>query len=432
MSPLQFFDEDDKGRVKNAILNAFEKGAANVEAPFMTKSGQKTPYYFTGKFVNFEGFPCLLGLGIDISERKKAEERYGNIFENSLQGIYQSTPEGKFITVNPAMAKIFGYNSPEELIDLISDIGTQLYANPEDRQHMKHLLELHGQINGLELRALKKNKEIIWVNINNRAIKDEQGSIIYLEGILKDVTEGKLAEEKLRHQFEELQKTNFELDRFVYSVSHDLRAPLASILGLINVAQLEKSSDSENKYWEMVRNSVSRLDGFIKDILDYSSNSRMEIRNDEIDFPKIMQEAQNNLSYLSGIERLKIATEVSGGLPFYSDETRIKIILNNLICNVIKFQDSTKESNYFKLSVTITTQQAHINVSDNGIGIEKMHLDKIFKMFYRASENSKGSGLGLYITKETVLKLGGTIEVQSEFGKGTRFDILIPNQNRVR
>jgi PAS domain S-box-containing protein len=427
MSPLDFFDDDDKPRIIKAIEIVLEKGTTDIEANFLIKSGQKIPHYFTGKFETFEGIPCVMGLGVDITERKEAEKNYRNIFENSLEGIYQSTPSGKFITANPAMANILGYSNPEELIISMTDIESQLYEYPKDRLKLQHLLKRNNQVNAFELQVRKKNGEVIWAHLNIRMVKDEEGNILHFEGILEDITKRKVAEEKLKQQFEELQKTNFELDKFVYSVSHDLRAPLASILGLINVAQLEKLSASQDQYWNMVRSSIIKLEGFIKDILDYSNNARREIKAQKIDFHKIMEEVQENFSYLSGVERLSVTIEVNEKLPFYSDETRIKIILNNLYSNTIKYQDVYKEQSYFKLKVDITAQQAHINVIDNGIGIEEYHLDKVFNMFYRASDNSKGSGLGLYITNETVLKLDGKIEIQSEMGKGTSFDILLPS-----
>lgn len=431
MSPLDFFDEKDKLRIQKAIHTTFEKGIVDIEAPFTAKSGHKIPYYFTGKFYDFEDTPCLLGLGIDITQRKQAEEKYRNIFENSLEGIYQSTIDGKFLTANPAMAHILGYDNPEDLIGSISNIENQLYKNPKDRLRLRHLLRRKNEVNGFELQVIKKNNDIIWVNINIRTIKNEEGYILYLEGILKDITKRKIAEEKLKHQFEELQKSNFELDRFVYSVSHDLRAPLASILGLINVAQTEKPTASQNKYWEMVRSSINKLEGFIRDILDYFNNSRSEIKIEEIDFYKILDEVKESLSYLQEIERLNIEIDIHDRVPFYSDENRIKIILNNLFSNAIKYQDLNKESSYFKLKIEITEKQAVINVSDNGIGIEDTYLDKVFNMFYRASENSKGSGLGLYITNEIVDKLGGTIKIKSEAGKGTSFLIIIPSLNKT-
>ncbi len=561
MHPLDFFDENEKELLMERIGKVFTEGMSEVEAHFLTKDRRKILYYFNGWRAKFQEIICLIGMGIDITERKKAEEttrqaeeRYRSIFENALDGIYRTTPEGRFIAANSAMAKMFGYNSSDELIELITDIGTQVYVNEDDRLNMQSTLETYGSINGFEAMVRKKDGNILWARINNWAVRDSHGKIKYHEGTLEDITERKVsgrelersvsvlkatlestadgilvadgngnivqfnkkfaelwrlpddllamrdddkaiafvldqlispesflskvkelyskpdessfdviafkdgrtferysqpqtlyeksvgrvwsfrditerktAEEKLKKQFEELQKINSELDHFVYSVSHDLRAPLASILGIINIAEMENQTATQKEYLTMMRNSIKRLDGFIKDILDYSGNARKEICADQINFRELMVETQSNFAYMDAAGRVKIKTKINDTIPFHSDRARIAIVLNNLFSNAIKYQDFRKESPFLSMQIITTQENARIRVSDNGIGIEEKHQNKIFNMFYRASENSKGAGLGLYIVKEAVAKLGGTIKVQSEFGQFTAFDIVIPN-----
>jgi signal transduction histidine kinase len=238
----------------------------------------------------------------------------------------------------------------------------------------------------------------------------------------------KIAEDKLKSQFEELQKTNFELDHFVYSVSHDLRAPLTSVMGLVNIAELENISPTQKEYWSMVRKSVVRLDGFIKDILDYSSNSRTEVRREKINFKQIIEEVKGNFTHNLAFQDLTMEVTIDDKADFYSDTTRIEIILNNLLSNAIKYADRSKPTPRFTIDITTSRRNVHIVVADNGVGIDKHHIDKIFEMFYKASTRSQGSGLGLYITKETVSRLGGTISATSEPFVHTTFDIWIPNR----
>jgi PAS domain S-box-containing protein len=370
----------------------------------------------------------------DITERKKAvetirlaEERYRHIFENTLEGIYQSTPDGRFITANPAMAKMFGYATPQDLVASVTDIATQLYVDPRERERMKALVEKEGFANGFELKALKKNKEEMWVRAHIRAIKNGRGKIEYFEGTIEDISERKEAEDKLNSQFEQLQKTNYELDRFVYSVSHDLRAPLASILGLINVAEIESPSGPQLKYLAMIRSSVNKLDGFIKDILNYSRNARTDMRIEKINFSEMIGEIQNSLRQLTGAARLEVTLDIDDKDPYCSDRTRLEIIFNNILSNAIKYQDYSKEESRLLISVKTSPEDVVICCTDNGVGVREGHLDKIFNMFYRASDLSKGSGLGLYITKETVIKLGGWIKAESQLGLFTTFEIVIPN-----
>ncbi len=153
----------------------------------------------------------------------------------------------------------------------------------------------------------------------------------------------------------------------------------------------------------------------------------MDIKSEKINFHELLTETQTNLKSISGAERLRIASEINDAVAFYSDRTRIGILLSNLFSNSIKYQDFRKDSSFVQVTVLTSSEKAVITVKDNGIGISEKHVNKIFDMFYRASENSKGSGLGLYIAKETVAKLGGSIKVESKFGISTAFEIIIPN-----
>jgi signal transduction histidine kinase len=249
----------------------------------------------------------------------------------------------------------------------------------------------------------------------SRAASDSSGKIIRFEGSMIDITT--------------LQKTNQELDRFVYSVSHDLRAPLTTILGLINLVEIEYPETILLNYFNTIRDHVNRLDSFIQEILDYSMNTRTELRKDKIDFSQVIEQVQQRIKPLLQIDRVRLDLTIRNeqGSDFYSDKGRLEIILNNLYSNSIKYQDFTKDACEINIHIAITPQRATISFADNGIGVETQYLDKIFNMFYRASDRAKGSGLGLYIVKETISKLGGSIQVQSEFGKQTTFTITLPN-----
>lgn len=372
---------------------------------------------------NAEGkIVSLLGVSRNVTQRKRAEKLYRDIFDNMVTGIYQATPDGVFITANPAMARMFGYDSPEELISSINGT-TENNSAGGDRLRIKALLEKYGDAHSIELKLLKKNREVMWVRVNNRAVKDRQGIIQHFEGTLEDITQRKRAERKLTKQFKQLQKTNHELDRFVYSTSHDLRAPLASILGLINIAELEEIPQTQRSYLQLIRNNISRLDGFINDILDYSRNSRTDVNISQINLRKVIAELRERLEP----GELKVDIKIDDPVPFYSDASRLEIILNNLFSNAIKFQDSMKDESCITIDAKVTSEKAIIVFSDNGIGIEEKYVGRVFDMFFRATEKAKGSGLGLYIVKETVEKLGGTIVVNSEYGKGTTFKATVPN-----
>jgi len=250
-----------------------------------------------------------------------------------------------------------------------------------------------------------------------------------LYGILQDRTEQKRVEERLEQQNLELKKTNSELDRFVYSTSHDLRAPLTSVLGLINIID-ENVAPAETDQKErigMMKQSIAKLDSFIEDIMSYSRNSRMEIEKDEIDFEELINESRQILKYMETDSRSKIQVDVVQQGKFISDRSRILIAINNLISNAIKYQDKAEPNPQINIAVHSDSLKAILTIEDNGIGIPEEKQEKIFDMFFRATKLSKGSGLGLYIAKETMTKLNGTITMKSNQSRGTLFTLTIPN-----
>ena len=223
-----------------------------------------------------------------------------------------------------------------------------------------------------------------------------------------------------------LEKTNAELDRFLYSTSHDLRSPLSSIKGLVNIARHETTDEKIQRYFTMMIDRVDKLDFFIKDIIDYSKNARMDIRQEEVDFHSLLAEVTENLKYIEGAESIHFETDVRVGSSVISDRNRLSVVLNNLLANAIKYHDRRKEKQWIDVKVMNSDKSLRMAVSDNGLGIDPEHQQKIFDMFYRGTIHSKGSGLGLYIVKETISKMKGTIRVESTPGKGSSFLITLP------
>jgi len=228
---------------------------------------------------------------------------------------------------------------------------------------------------------------------------------------------------------QELKRANYELDRFVYSTSHDLRAPLNSMLGLIEIAKEDTNEELMLNYFKMLKGSAKKLDGFICDILDYSRNSRMEVNYEEINFSELLKGVTENLKFIGDNNRMvEFKIEISGETSGYSDKSRLTTILSNLISNAIRYQNSQIPDPFVSIKIETSQTETKIVIQDNGIGIDKEVHAKIFDMFYRVSQESVGSGLGLYIVKEAVSKLNGDIKVQSEVGSGTTFSIKIPNK----
>lgn len=222
-----------------------------------------------------------------------------------------------------------------------------------------------------------------------------------------------------------LVKVNNELDSFVYSASHDLRSPIASMLGLIDLSKRDKENIS--LYLEKMEISIRRLDDFIAEIIDFSSNERKDVSIEPVDFQNLIESVKSELGFLDIHNEVVHQIDVRQDEIFYSDIRRISIIFRNLISNSLKYRDSSKDKSYVKIKVSVLHGEANISISDNGIGIKKEEQENVFEMFYRATEFSSGSGLGLYIVNETILKLGGKLTLESVLYEGTIFNFSLPS-----
>ena len=255
----------------------------------------------------------------------------------------------------------------------------------------------------------------------------ENGIVTGLTMYSRDITNQTRTEDLLKKQNEELIRINSELDRFVYSASHDLRAPLMSVKGLINMIKLDPEKQNTDQYLALIEKSVNKLDHFISDIIHYSRNARMDIMPKQIDFNELLQESIDSLRYMEGADTVKSIRNIVQDAPFCSDYSRLLMVFNNIISNAVQYRDTRKENSYLKIDILVDAKRAILRFSDNGIGIPEEYVDKIFKMFFRANADSKGSGLGLYIVKGVLEKLEGSVSVQSRVGEGTTFNFEIPN-----
>jgi signal transduction histidine kinase len=236
--------------------------------------------------------------------------------------------------------------------------------------------------------------------------------------------------EDLKKKNLDLQKANEELDHFIYSASHDLRAPLMSILGIVNLSEVENEVEVLKQYFSLIQQSVLRLDSFVINIIDYYRNTRnkSEIK-ESIDFKKMTAEVLATMRYLPNFDKIIFNSYIIQEEVFHSDPIKIRIILNNLLSNAIKFQDPAKEDFIINIQIEVLNMGCTINIEDNGIGIATSQLKNIFKMFYRGGIMNSGSGVGLYIVEEAVHKLLGEIKVESVEKEGTKFIISIPGKN---
>lgn len=226
----------------------------------------------------------------------------------------------------------------------------------------------------------------------------------------------------------DLVRANDELNRFVYSASHDLKAPLASILGIVEVARMEGEEHETAYYLSLIERSVKQLETFIQHIIDYYKNTRYQETLTEIDFNALVSEIIESFQFHPNTAQIEFAVAVQQTTKFVSDEFRMRVILNNLISNAIKYQRQPEAHKRVDIEVRMDNGSAEIRVRDNGIGIAAEHIKDIYNMFFRATEMSVGSGMGLYIVKEAVEKLHGRIHVESKESQGTAFTVVLPNR----
>lgn len=232
---------------------------------------------------------------------------------------------------------------------------------------------------------------------------------------------------RLKEKEESLDKAKTELDKFVYSVSHDLRSPLMSILGVIDLAENEVTDQESIEYFKLIKQLVNRLDGFVLQVIDYYKGTHNFDDVHSIDFNELVGQVLENFKYNPLTEGVEVHSEIKQDGTFYSSGMKLSVILNNLISNAFKYQrEKSEEKPRIEVRVTADDEEAVITVKDNGAGIAEDKLRQIFNMFFRASRKNSGSGIGLYIVKESVERLKGSIDVDSKEGQGTTFVVTLP------
>lgn len=240
------------------------------------------------------------------------------------------------------------------------------------------------------------------------------------------------AMQALKEQNQHILKINKELDSFIYSISHSLRGPLSTVRGLLNLAEIENPdcNSTVHKLHQMMEECIKRLDITLVQMVDQSKNEHVELDLTAIDINALLDKSFKNVSYLPGSESVEVTILKSDKTHFYSDLYRLEVIFNNILSNVIKYRDSNKEKSIVQIQIVCTLESVVISFKDNGLGIPEKLMPNIFNMFYRASEKSDGAGLGLYIVKEFVEKLKGSVTITSIENEYTEVTILLPNMNK--
>lgn len=323
-------------------------------------------------------------------------------------------------------------NLLEEKVDLrtkkLNETNRQLQVRIEEIQSMNVTLQRQQR------EIVEKNNEIQAQNeelhSQNEQIFQQQDSLLSAREKLKETNanlEKTVAErtEELKRTINDLNKTVYELDRFVYSASHDLSAPLKSIRGLVELIKLEDDHSKILEYTDYIKTTVMKLEEVIKSMIDYARNTHTLVKVDNVNLKALIEEVTLELAFWKEGATINFIININESEEVLTDKARLKVVLHNLINNSIKYRDPNKNVNSIKFECLIEANFWELTITDNGIGIRPQYLDKVFNMYFRATETSNGSGLGLFIVKETLRKINGTIIVESEFGDYTKFILRV-------
>jgi two-component system cell cycle sensor histidine kinase/response regulator CckA len=406
----------------------------------LAKDGRRVAVEVNIRLVYRDGVAVgVQGIARDITERKRAEaalreaeEKYRSIFENAVEGIFQSTCDGRFIAVNPAMARILGYESPDELIAHRADIEVPYYVDSNSRAELEQTLAEHGIVIGFECEIYRKDLSKVWMVKNIRAIRDDQGTVLYYEGSTQDITERKMLGEQLRHA----QKME-AIGQLAGGIAHDFNNLLTAIGGYSEISMnLLQAEDPLRYNLEEIKKASDRAAALTRQLLAFSRKQVLQPK--VLDLNSIVSELEKMLRRLIG-EDIELCTALNPDLSsIKADPGQIEQVIMNLSVNA---RDAMPQGG----KLTITTENVFFNeeyvghhdailpgayvmlaVSDTGTGIDEKTKMHIFEPFFTTKEVGRGTGLGLSTVYGIVRQSGGNIWIHSEVGKGTTFRIYLP------
>ncbi|SDU12958.1 PAS domain S-box-containing protein [Verrucomicrobium sp. GAS474] len=371
------------------------------------------------------------------ARRKESEARFRNVFENAVEGMFQTSPEGRYLAANLALARIYGFESSAALIENIADIQERLYVDPTRRTEFREQLERHNQVLDFVSEVYHRDGRKIWISENARAVRDAAGKILYYEGTVVDVTLRHQIEEtrfqiesELRQAKEHAEKASQAKSQFLANMSHELRTPLNGILGYTQI--LKRNPELTPKIGSglaVIHQSAEHLLTLINDILDLSKieADKVELQPTDFDLRNFLQTICNIVRIRATEKKIAFHEHLAENLPrtIRADEKRLRQVLINLLGNAVKFTD------HGGVGFHVTRgegSQIRFSIEDTGIGIAEEKIDLLFQPFSQVSNsqrNAEGTGLGLALSQRLVPLMGGRIEVRSQLGKGSTFSFEI-------
>jgi|GEM_PF-883971 len=441
--PYPWWPDGLRDKITRDFQKAVQEGAHRLEELFQKKNKERFWVEITFTTITRDGgIKYYLGSWVDITERKQAEralveaeKKYRMLFENAPMGIVLSTPDGRYLDVNPQHTRMFGYTSPKEMMEDVTDIGRQLYVDPGKREECKRIVERDGGVLDFEVLSRRKDGSIFWTSRNVHATRDDSGKTRILQAIVHDITERKQAEETLKQAKEAAEAANRAKGEFLATMSHELRTPLNGVMGMLQLIRITPLDTEQKDYVETALESGKGLLSVINDILDLS---RIEaggfgLVEESFDLPEMLRTIIESFRHQAGERGIRLYCDMDENIPdaLVCDGSRIRQILFNLVGNSLKFteQGEVRAEASFLASGTGGNPRLLFSVSDTGIGIPEDMLEYIFEPFTQAdgshTRKYQGAGLGLGIVKRLVSLMGGEISVESEEGVGTKIYFFV-------
>jgi PAS domain S-box-containing protein len=361
-----------------------------------------------------------------------AEISYRSIVEHAIEGIFQTTPDGHYLLANPSLARIYGYNSVDELVHSVREIASQLYVDPERRNDFVRLMNERDAVWDFESPIYRKDGSVIWISENVRVIRGASGQVLYYEGTVEDVTERKRAEEELRRAKTAAEEASRSKSQFLANMSHELRTPLNAIIGYSELLREEAEDIGQESFVQdlsKIESAGKHLLDLINGVLDIAKieAGKMELHAETFDVATMMREVAATIAPVVEKKGNIFELGIPDGLgDMRTDLTKVRQSLFNLLGNAGKFTENGR----IRLEAERIETWIHFRVIDTGIGMTEEVAARVFGAFTQADPSTTrkygGTGLGLAITREFARLLGGEAMVESKVGQGSSFTLRLP------